>query len=148
MALGHEFLTDVFRVRFHQRPGAGVVDGPLWFAFSLAYAILYGAHEVLEVPRQDLNVTVRGLDADAVSEIVLYDDVPGGAGLVARLEEPDIFRQCLVKAQARVEGSCGCSPDTSCYGCLRSYANQFVHPRLRRGAVHTYLSTILAQWGS
>jgi hypothetical protein len=149
VALGHEFLTDVLRVRFHQRPAsAATPDGMLWFGFSLAYALLYGAHEILEVPRQDLNVTVRGGEGDEVPEVVLYDDVPGGAGLVARLEEPEVFRECLVRARARVEGSCGCAGDTSCYGCLRSYANQFAHPRLRRGAVNSYLDEVLGRWRS
>jgi hypothetical protein len=48
VALGHEFVTDVLRIRF-QHPGGPVPDG-LWFSYSLAYALLQGAHEVLEVP--------------------------------------------------------------------------------------------------
>lgn len=36
----------------------------------------------------------------------------------------------LENARKRVQGGCGC--DSSCYGCLRSYRNQFAHPHLNR----------------
>ncbi len=146
VALGHEFVTDVLRVRFLHPRGQVVAPDGLWFGYSLAYALLQGAHEVLEVPLQDLSVTIPSTTGDQLPEIVLYDDVPGGAGLVARLESPPMFRRCLESARDRVRGSCGCAPDASCYGCLRSFANQFAHPRLTRGPVFAYLEEILAQW--
>ena len=43
----------------------------------------------------------------------------------------------------RVSGSCGCSEDTSCYGCLRNYGNQFEHEHLIRGAAKEYLEWLL-----
>lgn len=146
VALGHEFITDVLRialpkqrVRRHSAANPGV-------AYSLAYALLFGAHEVLEVPLQDLSVTVPLVSGQASYEIILYDNVPGGAGLVARLETPAVFRSCLETARDRVQGACGCEPSTSCYGCLRMYANQFVHPYLARGPACEYLSELLAGW--
>ncbi len=81
-----------------------------------------------------------------IPPIVLYDNVPGGAGLVARLAEKDILGKCLNAALARVNGSCGCGDNDSCYGCLRSYRNQFAHEFLRRGPVRQYLQGILRQW--
>ena len=62
--------------------------------------------------------------------LILYDDVPGGAGFVARLSREEIFAEALYRARERVAGGCGC--DSSCYGCLRSYRNQFVHSVLDR----------------
>lgn len=44
------------------------------------------------------------------------------------------------------EGRCGCAPDTSWYGCLRSYSNQFAHASLARGAVDHYLGALLVRW--
>jgi hypothetical protein len=146
VALGHEFVTDVLRIRFHHPLGQASAPHGLWFGYSVAYALLQGAHEVLEVPLQDLSVTVPRMAGDQLPEIVLYDDVPGGAGLVARLESPPVFRHCLESAQDRVRGSCGCASNASCYGCLRSFANQFAHPWLARGPVFTYLDDILARW--
>src|SRR5207247_2510542 len=143
--LGHEFITDVLRIRFHRVPPATVTDGLQWFGYSVAYALLYGSQEILEVPIQDLSVTVRSAAVDELPEIIVYDNVPGGAGLVARLEDATMFRRCLESARDRVAGACGCAVDSSCYGCLRSFANQFAHPRLKRGPVLMYLSELLAR---
>jgi ATP-dependent helicase YprA (DUF1998 family) len=116
------------------------------FAFSLAYAIVEGAAEVLEVPSIDLSTTVAHSDQHGVPPIILYDNVPGGAGLVARLEGEEVLKDCLQAALKRVKGACGCAPNTSCYGCLRHYRNQFAHPFLERGPVHDYLESILRKW--
>jgi ATP-dependent helicase YprA (DUF1998 family) len=145
VALGHQFVSDVLRIRFVRQPSTLPLQDRLWFYHSLAYALAHGAAEVLEVPRQDLNVTVRASGPDT-HEIVLYDAVPGGAGLVARLEEPETFRQVIEMSRARVADCRGCSPDASCYACLRHYANQFAHPKLRRGPVAEFLAEILEAW--
>ena len=125
LSLGHEFDTDVTRLDFQ-----GIAD--IWEAYSLAYAVLLGAASALEVPDADLNATITGRSSGGLS-IVLYDNVPGGAGLVANLyEEEDTFIDVLKEAKERVSGECGCGSGESCYGCLRSYRNQFAHPYLRR----------------
>ena len=121
-SLGHELVTDVVRLQFSRLRGE-------WDAYSVAYATLLGAAETLDVPDTDLNVTVTG-GSSGESAIVLYDNVPGGAGLVAQLERERVFGYMLHNARERVQGNCGC--DTSCYGCLRSYRNQFAHPYLNR----------------
>ncbi len=143
-ALGHEFITDVLRIRFDVGSVTSSLRQNIDFAHSLAYAVVHGAHEVLEVPLQDLSVTVAPASASQTCEVVLYDNVPGGAGLVARLESAELLRRCLEFAKHRVQGTCGCGPNTSCYGCLRSYRNQFVHPYLARGPVCEYLEWLLA----
>ena len=122
-SLGHELVTDVVRLQFPQLMGE-------WDAYSVAYAVLLGAAETLDVPDTDLNVTITGGDSLDESAIVLYDNVPGGAGLVAQLEQENVFEEMLRNARKRVQGKCGC--DSSCYGCLRSYRNQFAHPHLNR----------------
>ena len=122
-SLGHELVTDIVRMQF---PKAATE----WDTYSLAYAVLLGTADALNVPDTDLNVTVAGVGNASIPAIVLYDNVPGGAGLVAQLGKESIFRQSLDLARDRVNGNCGC--DTSCYGCLRSYRNQFAHPHLNR----------------
>ena len=146
VSLGHEFETDVLQLQFHPSPPSGTrIDS---FAFSLAYAVVEGAasEDVLAVPSIDLNATVAHSDQHAVPPIILYDNVPGGAGLVARLEREEVLKDCLQAALKRVEGGCGCAENTSCYGCLRSYRNQFVHQILQRGPVQRYLTAILSTW--
>ena len=122
-SLGHELVTDVVRLQFPQLTGE-------WDAYSAAYAVLLGAAETLDIPDTDLNVTITGGANPGESAIVLYDSVPGGAGLVAQLAEESVFNETLRNACHRVQGNCGC--DSSCYGCLRSYRNQFAHPHLDR----------------
>ena len=123
ISLGHKLVTDVVRMQF-----PGLTDE--WVAYSVAYAVLLGAAETLGVPDTDLNVTITGGAIGDLTEIVLYDNVPGGAGLVAYLEEEYTFNDMLHNAVSRVMGGCRC--DISCYGCLRSYRNQFAHPHLDR----------------
>ena len=122
-SLGHELATDVVRLQFPTVVGE-------WDAYSVAYAILLGAADTLEVPDTDLNVTIAGGDRSGESAVVLYDNVPGGAGLVAQLEREEVLADVLDAATERVRGNCGC--DSSCYGCLRSYRNQFAHAQLDR----------------
>ena len=122
-SLGHELVTDVVRLQFPQL-------GDIWGAYSLGYAVLLGTAETLDVPDSDMNVTITGDSTTGEAAIVLYDNVPGGAGLVAQMEQENVFREILQNARKRVKGNCGC--DSSCYGCLRSYRNQFAHPNLNR----------------
>lgn len=143
VSLGHEFVTDVLRLQFHAKTEKATQ--PVWFTYSLAYALVEGAaSEVLEVPSTDLSATVAySSQADSLPPIILYDNVPGGAGLVAQLEKKEMLQACLEAAWKRVSRNCGCEEGTSCYGCLRSYRNQFAHPYLQRGPVLHYLETIL-----
>jgi len=144
VALGHEFVTDVLQLQF-LLPCA-VADDPLWLAFSLAYALVEGAAGVLDVQSNDINTTVSHADPTSIPSLVLYDAVAGGAGLVAQLEDEDLLRRSLAAALSRVSGACGCGDDTSCYGCLRGYRNQFAHSNLRRGPAKRYLEALLAAW--
>jgi len=142
VSLGHEFETDVLQLQFHTSPNIDQLDFG-WFAYSLAYALVEGAAEVLEVPSTDLSTTVTHRRSFPIPPIILYDNVPGGAGLISRLEESDILLDCLEVAMKRVDGKCGCDEVTSCYGCLRSYRNQFAHQYLQRGPVREYLNSIV-----
>ena len=133
-SLGHELVTDVVRIGFPDLTNE-------WEAYSLAYAILLGAADTMDVPDADLNVTITGGATLDEAAIVLYDNVPGGAGLVAQLGDPHVFRRMLDAAQERLGGTCGC--DSSCYGCLRSYRNQFAHPHLDRTKALHFLDSVL-----
>ena len=131
-ALGHEVTTDVVRAEFPEEMTPAELH-------SVAYAMVLGASDALAVPQQDLNVTLSS------QAIVLYDDVPGGAGLVAQLKDGAAFCGVVERARDRVAGKCGC--DTSCYGCLRSYRNQFVHTQLDRRAALKVLEAALRRGG-
>jgi hypothetical protein len=143
VSLGHEFVTDVIRVKFRLEPEATDL---VWFGYSLAYALVEGVAETLEIPSSDLNATVEHIGGESViPPIILYDNVPGGAGLVARLEDKNTLEEALRTAYERVS-SCTCGENESCYTCLRNYRNQFAHEHLRRGPVARYLNKVISQW--
>ena len=145
VSLGHEFTTDVVQLQFADRAMGGIE--PLWFTYSLAYSLLESAAEVTEVQSSDLNATVAyGSGGSYLPPVILYDNLPGGAGMVARLQDKNVLYDCLVMARRRVSGECGCDEATSCYGCLRSYRNQFAHQYIQRGPVMRYLEQLISEW--
>ena len=140
-ALGSDFVTDVIRIYF---PSLGGAEGDE-FAYSLAFALVGGLAKILGAPPRDLSATVDYGGQREIPPVIIYDNVPGGAGLVARLSDEKILRAGLKAALDRVDGGCGCGEDESCYGCLRDYRNQFAHTYLRRGRVRDYLQALLEQ---
>ena len=56
-------------------------------------------------------------------DIIVFDNVPGGAGHVKRLINKDSLKQSLISAKMKVSQDC-CDENTSCYNCLRNYYNQ------------------------
>jgi ATP-dependent helicase YprA (DUF1998 family) len=135
--LGHEFKTDVLDMRI-----TGFVPRNYAFWLSLLYALLEGASETLYISRDDLHGCLYPYSSNPdVQAMILFDDVPGGAGHVRRLlQTEDTLRQLLMNTLNRVKGDCGCDHDTSCYGCLRNYKNQPHHDELERGLVLDFLS--------
>lgn len=145
VSLGHEFITDAIQLQFLPSPINN--DDLLGFAYSLSYSLLEGAAEVLDIPSNNLNATVSsGSQNNTLPPIILYDNVPGGAGLVAQLEDFEKLKDCVDKAFHLVSRCKGCPENSSCYSCLRSYRNQFAHRYLQRGPVAKYLNQILGQW--
>lgn len=138
--LGHYFITDVLEVRLtdllpmqhHLQPSQDEKD--LWF--TLLYALLEGASRALSIRRDDLNGTVYYYTVGVPPALVLYDDVPGGAGHVRRINEalPEVFKA----AYQHVSG-CECGPETACHQCLWNFYNQPLHDKLARGLAVDFL---------
>ena len=154
--LGHEFRSDFLTIEFNlatrplplfdqvihylEETVTSVADRSnvqMGFWYSLTYAILAAAAEVADVRREE----VDGLfspQADGSAKIVIYDNVPGGAGYSQRIANE--FSEILVRAYELVE-SCSC--DSSCYDCLRTYSNQLFHTQLDRRLVMEFLQKIV-----
>ena len=111
---------------------------------SLLYALLEGASESIEVSRDDLDGCLYPYDGDpAKPAIILFDDVPGGAGHVKRIAEcEDSLKQLIQKSMDKVNCQ-RCGEETSCYNCLRNYHNQYCHDELKRGLVKEFLENIV-----
>jgi hypothetical protein len=123
--LGHEFLTDVVELRFSgKRSGFG--EEKLWRS--------------LGIRRDDLDGTLYFHSVGEPPSVVLFDNVPGGAGHVLSVARdlPSVFRTTL----QRVNRDC-CGPETSCYECLRNYRNQPYHDKLQRGLVYNFIHDLL-----
>jgi hypothetical protein len=132
--LGHTFKTDVLSILFKE-PKIDAFNDSFWF--SLLYAVLEGTSQALEIKRQDLDGCLYPSEEGNI--LILFDNVPGGAGHVKRIMYEQNLYEILKIALSRVE-NCTCGPETSCYGCLRNYQNQFCHEQLKRGIVQKFLS--------
>lgn len=135
LSLGHQFETDVLELKFL---GVSVPRGAeVWW--GLLYAIVEAAAEELQITRDDLDGTLH-LDVHGSPTLILFDDVPAGAGHVRQLSDHiiEVLQSALVRVTA-----CECGNETSCYRCLRSFRNQRMHDSLRRGAVAELLTSLL-----
>jgi hypothetical protein len=139
--LGHDFISCATRLTFS---GTNQTYTQQEFWLSLLYALLGGMADALGIEANDINGVIRPIDLSGrvAQEVVIFDDVPGGAGHALRLDNPDELLDVLRAAHARV-ANCRCGESASCYGCLRSFRNQYCHDQLSRGPVADYLSRLL-----
>lgn len=140
--LAHEILTDILQLRFQDCKTAApsLMDKAFWL--SIVSAFLNGASDALNIDASDLGGTYHGWsEGSYVGELVVYDRIPGGAGHIARII--DNLDAVLDSALVRVR-DCKCPDlDSSCYACLRSYANQFYWEDLKRRPVIEWLGSVL-----
>ena len=165
--LGHEFRSDLLKIRFtaaanppslfgsvihldgggeihsdaasHLDNSSTLSNGAAFWR-SLTYAILAAAAQIIDVPRSELDGLFRPLEETnaRTAEIIIYDNVPGGAGYSQRIANH--FSEILQRAYQLVE-SCSCG--SSCYDCLRTYTNQIFHHELDRQLVSNFLRPIV-----
>ncbi len=142
-SLGYRFQTDVMQIKFCW-PELRKYDQ----ALSVLYAIMRGACNVLNIEQSDIAGTIQYFKNKDTNhgcyKIILYDDTPGGAGHVKRLYDGDLFEKVLKEAY-RIVDKCNCGgelKDTSCYSCLRMYANQRYHNILERRFVIDFLDKV------
>lgn len=98
-------------------------------AFSLIEALRMGAARVLDMEIEDLQITSIGHAGDDTIDVLLYDPMPGGSGLLEQL----VLRWSEVRAAAiaLVDGCAGAC-ERSCIDCLQTYRNRFYHQHLDR----------------
>jgi ATP-dependent helicase YprA (DUF1998 family) len=143
-SLGHIQTTDTLHIRFH---GSEIVkvpspsDNSFWL--SLMYALIHGASHALQIERRDIDgvLSPRKTGAQWEQTIVLYDNVPGGAGHVKIIRDRIMD---VIKDAIRVLNCNDCSPKTSCQHCLRDYNNQLYHDQLVRENSLAFLEVVLA----
>ncbi len=142
VGLGHHVLTNTLVVRFSTDPKYEIRGKTLDFWHTLLQALLLGASRTLQIERRDLNGALfpfRSASGGWDRSLVLFDNVPGGAGYVEQIEKH--FRE-VVEAALGLVRCAYCSEETSCTRCLRDYANERVHPYLKRGEVIAFLERL------
>ena len=128
--LSHIFKTDVVQLIFADDADYGTMLPTL-------YALLRAASLALDIESTDINGCLYASAGNVRYSIILYDNVPGGAGHIHRIAtDENVFRNIIRKAY-ELCNDCECSP--SCYKCLRDYYNQEVHSVLNRKAVVAFL---------
>jgi hypothetical protein len=136
-SLGHRYMTDVLELQINANY-ADPNDYELWL--SLLYALLEGASNVLGIRRDDINGALHYRHDSYIPSLIIFDDVPGGAGHVEFISKK--LKETIQAAYERVHHPC-CGPETSCYECLRNYRNQSFHDKLKRGKVNAFLGRLL-----
>jgi ATP-dependent helicase YprA (DUF1998 family) len=104
-------------------------------------ALVLGANIAMQTDDGEINgferIVQRG-QQQRVPQIVLYDDVPGGAGYVERLSH-----MLPIAAQSAYDRLHQCTCVDSCYRCLRTYKNQREHKLLDKRLVLETLQMII-----
>ena len=132
--LGHTFQTDVIILSF---PEVGRIISDRQFWLSLLYAIIEGTTDALNIKRQELDGCLY--QKKDSNQLIIFDNIPGGAGHVKRIIDQHNLKDIILFAKKKLE-NCNCGLETSCYGCLRNYQNQYYHHLLSRGSVLNFLS--------
>lgn len=128
--LGYQFYTDILAVK-----------PPIWkdpetereAYYSLLYALLEGASQALDIERNDIDGTVYFGDS---VELILYDNVPAGAGFIGEIYEN--FEDVISEAY-RIVSNCSCGEDSCCPSCLLHFSNQFFADILQRKYAKEFL---------
>jgi hypothetical protein len=136
--LGHKFPTDVLliQLKLDAPVVCGFVDTPARSGrpgrvalTSLVEAMCLAASRTLQIEEGELagNWSPVLGGGDSLAYIFLYDLLPGGAGYT-RLVKQSL--DVVLLATEKLLEACDC--ETSCYKCLRHYANNFYHASLDR----------------
>lgn len=139
--IGHRFKTDVVRFTLPSLSVENVEDAQAT-ALSFLYAFLEGVSETMNIERNDIDGLIERNFDDGSYDVLLYDNVPGGAGHVKRIMNKESILKSLYAAREKVAQMC-CDEETSCYNCLRNYYNQMFHSRLKRKLAREYIEGLI-----
>ena len=98
-------------------------------AYSVMEALRKGAAQVLDMELEDLQILRLPRAGEEVANIMLYDPMPGGSGLLEQLVAR--FPEVIAAALEVVE-RCPASCASSCIDCLQHFRNAHYHTHLSR----------------
>jgi hypothetical protein len=108
--------------------------------FSVMEALRRGAAEILEMEDEDLQLLSVGHPGEERVDILVYDPMPGGSGLLEQIIErwDEVIEAALVTVK-----DCPQECESACVDCLLQFRNAHYHRYLDR---HTARER-LEQWG-
>jgi hypothetical protein len=107
-------------------------------AYSLGEALRIAAASVLDMEVDDLQLLVVGHTGDEKVDLLIYDPMPGGSGLLQQLVSN--WNGVVTQAESacqNCEGQCA----SSCIDCLQTFRNAFYHTHLDRHVAQRILAT-------
>ena len=104
-----------------------VVDRKM--GFSVLEALRMGAARVLDMEVEDLQLLALGHIGAETCDVLLYDPMPGGSGLLEHLSQR--WKE-VSNAALELLVNCPSACETSCIDCLQTYRNRFYHEYLDR----------------
>jgi len=97
--------------------------------FSAVEALRIGAARVLDMEVEDLQLLALGHVGEDTCDVLLYDPMPGGSGLLEHLAERwEEVCGAALELLTQCPGAC----EASCIDCLQTYRNRFYHEYLDR----------------
>jgi ATP-dependent helicase YprA (DUF1998 family) len=140
--LGHEFKTDVIRLKFEGSfPSCECLEPDCMGSLeSASAAIVSASARALGISNADLNSSVQTFGGN-VNYINIFDTTPGGIGLTLAISER--LNEILLIATRLTTECPNCHENSSCYACLRSYSNQRRHDHLSRAKGRDVISRLL-----
>ena len=97
--------------------------------FSVLEALRMGAARVLDMEVEDLQLLALGHVTDERCDLLLYDPMPGGSGLLEHLAER-WSEACDAALDLLMHCPSAC--ESSCIDCLQTFRNRFYHEYLDR----------------
>jgi ATP-dependent helicase YprA (DUF1998 family) len=98
-------------------------------AYSVAEALRKGAAQVLEMELEDLQLLVHGQPGVEHVDVLLYDPMPGGSGLLDQMIER--WTEVTAAARSALE-NCPSACARACIDCLQTFRNAYYHDHLNR----------------
>lgn len=148
--LSHTFHTDVLQIRIDHPVAAPQLPTSATsaertaaregVARSITEAIRLAAAELHNLPERELSATFRWKNSGL--EVVIYDDISGGAGYVSKINRDTQLSEVFTKAAKLLDCIAKC--ERSCSKCLRSYSNQAYWDDFRREEARQWLLEVAA----
>lgn len=106
-----------------------LTDAPA--AYTLGELLRRGASAVLDMELEDLHLLVVGKPGTPEVDLVIYDPMPGGSGLLDQLRER--WGEVVAAAHSYAVECPGCC-ERACVDCLMTFRNAYYHRHLDRVA--------------